>query len=90
MAQHARCPGTAEQRAPSLPACLLPQVGGTLEQAVNAQELKWSNKDLDADDAHVVRSEHEMDLGLGLGLGLGVGVGVGSGSGEWGWGWGWG
>ena len=33
---------------------LLSKVGGTLEQALNSQELKWSSKRLDADDAHVV------------------------------------
>ena len=33
---------------------LLSKVGGTLEQALNSQELKWSSKLLDADDAHVV------------------------------------
>ena len=38
---------------------LLSQVGGTLHQAVNAQDLKWSSRDLDADDAHVVRFKPE-------------------------------
>ena len=33
---------------------LLSKVGGTLEQALNSQELRWSSKRLDADDAHVV------------------------------------
>ena len=33
---------------------LLSKVGVTLEQALNSQELKWSSKHLDADDAHVV------------------------------------
>ena len=33
---------------------LLSKVGGTLEQAVNSQELKWSSKYLDAGDARVV------------------------------------
>ena len=33
---------------------LLAKVGGTLELALNSQELKWSSKRLNADDAHVV------------------------------------
>ena len=32
---------------------------GTLHQAVNAKDLKWSSKDLNADDAHVVRYKSE-------------------------------
>ena len=33
---------------------LLSKVGGTLEQALDSRELKWSSIELDADDAKVV------------------------------------
>ena len=33
---------------------LLSKVGGTLQQALDSRELKWSSKELDADDAKVV------------------------------------